>query len=506
MMRSGKLLLTAALLGAVFLITAGIIGSVPARADTDTTPPSIPAAPSATLAANQTQVAVSWTASTDDTAVTGYYLYRNGGLIANTADVSFAENLSPGVYSYTVAAYDAAGNVSARSNQSSLVSVVSDTTPPSAPASLTATAATSSVVLSWSASTDNVGVVGYYLYKNGNKLSLSGIFTATTYTDTGLIPGNTFNYAVVAYDAAGNNSTARVVNVTTIADIAPPSTVGTPSAVSKSSAEIDLSWPYASDNVGVVGYHVYRGDSLVTSVSGNSYHDIGLSPQTTYSYYLTAYDAAGNVSGASFPATATTFAPDVTPPTTPYYFAGKAISSSEIDLLWWASSDDIGIGGYRLYRSGTLIVDTTSTAYRDVGLATSTAYAYALEGYDTSGNVSPQASVSATTLATAAVVSPTTTTPLATGGSGGTSSGGLGASITASLYYGLRNDMVRTLQTILIGLGYLGSDYATGFYGSLTQGGVQKFQCAKAIVCSGSPASTGWGSVGPKTKKVLNGL
>jgi hypothetical protein len=65
-------------------------------------------------------------------------------------------------------------------------------------------------------------------------------------------------------------------------------------------------------------------------------------------------------------------------------------------------------------------------------------------------------------------------------------------------------DVVR-LQTFLVSNNLLSSNYITGFYGSLTQSAIQNYQCAQNIVCSGSPATTGWGIVGPRTYAALKG-
>ncbi|MFJ2580889.1 glycoside hydrolase family 6 protein [Kitasatospora aureofaciens] len=79
-----------------------------------------------------------------------------------------------------------------------------DTTPPSTPAGLTVTGTTATgVSLSWTASTDNVGVVGYHVYRDGTKVGTS---TGTTYSDTGLSPSTAYRYTVDAFDAAGNTS------------------------------------------------------------------------------------------------------------------------------------------------------------------------------------------------------------------------------------------------------------------------------------------------------------
>src|SRR5262249_48623410 len=79
-----------------------------------------------------------------------------------------------------------------------------DTTAPSAPSGLKSTATTStSITLSWTASTDNVGVTGYLIFRNGTQVGTS---TTTTYTDTSLTAGTQYSYTVKARDAANNIS------------------------------------------------------------------------------------------------------------------------------------------------------------------------------------------------------------------------------------------------------------------------------------------------------------
>jgi Concanavalin A-like lectin/glucanases superfamily len=80
-----------------------------------------------------------------------------------------------------------------------------DTTAPSAPSGLSASAGDSRVTLSWSAASDNVGVSGYDVYRNGVKV---GSAADTGYVDSGLTNGTTYSYYVMAYDAAGNKSAA----------------------------------------------------------------------------------------------------------------------------------------------------------------------------------------------------------------------------------------------------------------------------------------------------------
>src|SRR5207302_867202 len=124
-------------------------------------------------------------------------------------------------------------------------------------------------------------------------------------------------------------------------DTTPPSVPTGLTANAVSSSQINLSWTASTDNVGVSGYRVYRGGTQIATTSTTSFTDTGVLPSTTYSYTVAAYDAAGNVSAQSSPASATTPAPpDTTPPTVPTGLTANAVSSSQINLAWTASSDN----------------------------------------------------------------------------------------------------------------------------------------------------------------------
>jgi hypothetical protein len=117
---------------------------------------------------------------------------------------------------------------------------------------------------------------------------------------------------------------------------------------------------------------------------------------------LSSAQSAGSGSTPSTPATpapAPTPAPDTTPPTVPISLTAAAVSSSQINLTWAASTDNVGVAGYKIYRNGSLLTSvTTGTTYSDTGLTSSTTYSYSVSAYDAAGNVSVQsASVSATT-------------------------------------------------------------------------------------------------------------
>ncbi|WP_269813787.1 fibronectin type III domain-containing protein [Peristeroidobacter agariperforans] len=78
------------------------------------------------------------------------------------------------------------------------------------------------------------------------------------------------------------------------------------SSPSKSSSSVTLSWSASTDNVGVAGYRIYRGDAAVATSSSTSFTNYGLSAGTSYTYSVRAFDAAGNESASSNSVTVTT--------------------------------------------------------------------------------------------------------------------------------------------------------------------------------------------------------
>ncbi|WP_327001743.1 DUF4832 domain-containing protein [Dactylosporangium sp. NBC_01737] len=153
-----------------------------------------------------TSVALAWSGATDNVAVTGYQVRRDGTVVATVTGTSYTDTAVPtGSHAYTVTARDAAGNTSAASNTVTVGVGCTDCTAPSAPTGLAVTATTpTSIALSWSPATDNVGVTGYLVFRNGTQVAAPA---GTSYTDTGLA-GGSYTYTVRARDAAGNLSPA----------------------------------------------------------------------------------------------------------------------------------------------------------------------------------------------------------------------------------------------------------------------------------------------------------
>jgi fibronectin type 3 domain-containing protein len=201
-----------------------------------------------------------------------------------------------------------------------------DTQAPTAPGSLAYTQpASGKIQLSWSASTDNVGVTGYKIYANNALLTqVSG--TTTTYTDSQL-DSATVSYYVTAVDAAGNESAASntVTRKGATGDTQAPTAPANLAYTQPASGQVKLTWTAATDNVGVTGYEVFANDKLVSTVSGSTLTYTDSEPDSaTVTYYVRAKDAAGNESPNSNSVTRN----GTTTGTGPNLAVGKPITAS----------------------------------------------------------------------------------------------------------------------------------------------------------------------------------
>lgn len=200
------------------------------------------------------------------------------------------------------------------------VGSATDTTPPSAPNGLVATpSGTTQINLTWTAATDNVGVTGYRVERcqgsgcaNFTQIATP---TATSFANTGLTAGTTYQYRVRATDAAGNLGaySAVATAATPAADTTPPTAPTGLTATTVSATQINLAWTAATDNVGVMGYRVERCQgggcsnfAQIATLATTTFSNTGLTAGTTYQYQVRAVDAAGNLGPYSAIATATT--------------------------------------------------------------------------------------------------------------------------------------------------------------------------------------------------------
>jgi phosphatidylinositol-3-phosphatase len=211
--------------------------------------------------------------------------------------------------------------------------------------------------------------------------------------------GKSYTFGVQAYDAAGNSSTRSSVTAATGActDTSAP-TAPTPLAVSAvTTTSITLSWGVSTDNVGVVGYGVYRDGVAVGSSPVTTYALGGLSCGMSYTLAVDAYDAAGNRSAKSSLTASTSPCADSTPPSVPAGLTTTGRSDTTIAVAWTASTDNVGVAGYNVFLNGGKVGTTTATTYTFSALTCGTSYTIGVEAYDASGNVSGRASLTAAT-------------------------------------------------------------------------------------------------------------
>ncbi|MFU1797899.1 fibronectin type III domain-containing protein [Paenibacillus azoreducens] len=392
--------------------------------DPDTEEPQWPNGSELTVSdITQTSVKLSWPTATDNVGVTGYRIYVNGtehetvgGGVNGTTVTSLAADTT---YMFKVMAYDAAGNESAALTTSAKTlpePSEPDTEAPQWPddSELTVSDVTqTNVKLSWPSATDNVRVTGYRIYVddveyktaggNENALIVNGLTAETSYT-----------FKVTAYDEAGNESAELSASVKTLPQPTEPDTEApqwsddSELAVSDvTQTSVKLSWPSATDNVGVTGYRIYADEVEYKTAGGNENAIIvtGLTAETSYAFKVTAYDEAGNES-AALTALAKTL-PQPTEPDTeaPQWsddseLAVSDVTQTSVKLSWPSATDNVGVTGYRIYVDDFeyKTVGGSENALIVTGLTAETSYMFKVTAYDEAGHESAALTTSAKTL------------------------------------------------------------------------------------------------------------
>lgn len=177
-----------------------------------------------------------------------------------------------------------------------------DTEAPSIPNGIqTQKVTANSIELTWNTSTDNVGVKGYQIFRNGEMIDT---VPGTHFIDKKLQPSTEYSYTVKAIDAAGNvskESTALTAKTTVEApDTEAPTQPKGLHSMGTTASSVDLMWSPSGDNVGVDHYDIYREiegtmKKIATS-NTTSYMDNNLLANKTYKYVVKAVDVAGNES------------------------------------------------------------------------------------------------------------------------------------------------------------------------------------------------------------------
>ena len=311
-----------------------------------------------------------------------------------------------------------------------------------------------SLSLTWRPSTDNVRVVSYRISVatmplanapkaesvSGALRSIVGKSRRTTYVVDGLACATTYKLSVQALDARGNRSRATGLAAKTgacggaavppegpagtapteptppapapgpAAPPAPPTDPGSggtappppapdttapsvPTALhttAVAATSISLAWSGSTDNLGVTGYTASSNGVSAGTTPGTAYTVSGLACGTTYSFTVSAHDAAGNHSAASNGLDVATSAcgggADTAAPSVPTGLHSTATTTTTVALAWTASTDNVGVTGYTAYSNGADAGTGAGTSRTITGLTCGTSYAFTVDAYDAAGN------------------------------------------------------------------------------------------------------------------------
>ena len=335
---------------------------------------------------------------------------------------------------------DAAGNWSTAATDT----IVLDTTAPTVSARTVTNVTSNSVKVNWTTNEAATSQIEYGPTTSYGSLTLldSNLVTAHSVLVSDLAPSATYNYRIRAVDAAGNQTISSNGTFTTAAgaDTVAPSMPTGLTTTPISTTQINLSWNASTDNVGVTGYRVFRdgGSTPIATVTTTSYSDSGLTASTTYQYTVVAIDAAGNASGPSVAASATTPAPDTTLPTATITSPTGTSPLSGTVTITATAADNVGVAGVVFLVDGIALgnEDTTSpySSTWDTTAAANGTHTLLARARDTAGNLGNSAPVTVT-------VSNTQTSGLVAAyafneTSGTTTADGSGHSLTGALVNG----------------------------------------------------------------------
>ena len=256
------------------------------------------------------------------------------------------------------------------------------------------------------------------MFRDGAQVGTSA---TTSFGYTGLTCSTTYALGVAAVDAAGNVSGTAIANVATAAcppppppDTTPPSTPTSLTTSSVGQTSASLSWTASTDNVGVTGYRLFLNGNQVGAGTATSFGYTGLACGQAYTLGVAAVDAVGNVSGTATTSITTTACADTTAPSSPTGLSTSSVGQTSTILSWTASTDNVGVTGYRLFQNGTQVGAAAGTSYSYTGLTCGTTYTLGVAAADAAGNTSAAATKSVTTAACSDTTAPSAPTGLAT--------------------------------------------------------------------------------------------
>ncbi|WP_179215629.1 fibronectin type III domain-containing protein [Paenibacillus sp. MY03] len=328
--------------------------------------------------------------STDNGTIVENLWDLGEGLPVTTVSPTYTYQ-NPGTYQVILGVWDNGGRAHVKEQTITVVAGPPDTTAPTTPTNLTSPSKTNtSVTLTWTASTDNVGLAGYEIYANGGLVGTTIGGGTTSFNVTGLSPNTAYSFTVKAKDTSGNLSAASsALSVTT-------------------------------DSTPVPVWELCAGENNWCSFTGTKEVRYGAGSSWNYGTYTNSVMCSNNTFGDAAPGQYKSCfvnmatggggggGGDTQAPTAPTGLASPSKTSISVSLSWTASTDNVGVTGYEIYNGSTLAGTTTgATSYTVTGLSASTAYSFTVKAKDAAGNISAASSALSVTTNASGGTTPT---------------------------------------------------------------------------------------------------
>lgn len=284
--------------------------------------------------------------------------------------------------------------------------------PPSAPSQVSGSIAGSVVSLEWTASQDDNSVPGYNVYRNDRYIA-----TVSANRYRGPVDATVDNsFYIVAFDLpltgeqrsfSDRSDEFLIPAKTPASDTVKPSTPTNLMELSAGDGSVSFSWDPSTDNVGVLGYNVYRQNQYIDTVSDTIYTDTTPLNEATVTYSVVAFDAAKNFTPQSAVLLISSFdqppidepvdepidEPDQQAPSVPASLAVTDSSEQSVTLVWAASTDNVAVDGYNVYRDDEYYATVRSLQFVDSNPPVTGRVGYSLVSFDLARNYSTRSAV-----------------------------------------------------------------------------------------------------------------
>jgi chitodextrinase len=190
------------------------------------------------------------------------------------------------------------------------------------------------------------------------------------------------NFGFTSFSATDGTSLPPAITTQPASQTVSSGQTATFNVVATGTAPLSYQWQKNGANITGATSASYTTPAATTADSGSTFRVI-------------VSNSLGSVTSNS--ATLTVTPPDSTPPSVPTNLTASAASSTQVNLSWSASTDNVGVAGYKIFRGGAQIATSVTNSYSDTGLSATTTYTYTVSAYDLAGNNSAQSSAASAT-------------------------------------------------------------------------------------------------------------